>query len=335
MNSTKSLKSLFCRLLVVSIVVTKILSSAPIDSLAYYQSFYNKEVEKFTNLERQAEQLNSKIVNINAHVNTLSARENPNWNEKRKLSRLTAQKAELNNEMIRTFEKLASQKNTLGEVYHNYFEFLSDQINHTLAQYSRVTDSNQRQDLSRDLIKLVEQRSHLLATRRLFFDQNAPPVPDKENLIALVNEFDQNSALRNDVAKILEEKIQQIELLLSAAEAENQLRKRLNQLNLEMSALTGELYSDAMTGHIGDNDRGQTLGPTDGTWNDGTSNSKDASYENWANTANLPITSRPLTDVDYLPIFQTISTTNLSSYIFELDSLRRHYQKQLQEIKKK
>jgi len=39
-----------------------------------------------------------------------------------------------------------------------------------------------------------------------------------------------------------------------------------------------------------------------------------------------------VTAADYLPLFQNIPTNDLSLYISQLDSLRRYYQKQLQEI---
>lgn len=332
----KNLKSTFCYLSIAVLILTKALSSAPIDSLTYYQSFYNREAEKHANLERQAGQLNTKISKINTQINELSNRKNPNWNERRKLSRLTAQKAEINNAMIQTYEKLASQKSTLLELYHSYYNFLTNQIDQILDQYTQITENNQRQNLSRNLIELVEQRTHLLASRRLLFDKEVPPIPEKENLIALVNRYDQNVALRDDVTKILKEKIQQVELLIAAANAENQLRKRLDQLNLEMSALTGEFYSDALSMRSDDQDRSSTTGSLDIYWDNGESYSeKNANYTNWANNANLPASSRPLIDIDYLPIFQKIPTTDLPSYIFELDSLRRYYQRQLQEIKRK
>jgi len=335
MNNQTILKSMFYRLSVI-LLLTEVLTSAPIDSLAYYRSFYNQESEKHANLEQQAEQLDTKISKINNQINKLSSRKNPDWNEKRKLSRLTAQKAELNNEMIRTYKKLALQKSTLTELYHSFYNFLTDQIDQILDQYNQTIKPVLRQNISRNLIELVDQRTQLLTTRRLFFDKDAPSIPDKENLITLVNKYDRDPALRNDVTKILEEKVQQIELLITAANAENQLRKRLDQLNLEMSSLTGEVYRDAMTSQIADRGKSASTSGFDGLWNDVPSYSEeDLGYRNWANNANLPVTTRPLTDADYLPIFQTIPTSDIPAYIIELDSLRRYYQKQLQEIKRK
>jgi hypothetical protein len=138
--------------------------------------------------------------------------------------------------------------------------------------------------------------------------------------VALISKYDFNDAIRRDISHILDLKIRQIDLMIAAANTEKELRQRLNQLNLEMNALSGESYP-YQGGNFSDYEN----------WDHATMSGKSV-YRNRTNNAALPATTQPVTAADYLPLFQNIPTNDLSLYISQLDSLRRYYQKQLQEI---
>jgi len=331
MNRRSTLKTEISGLLLLVMFLTNILRPAPADSLAFYQMQYGQQLEKLSDLEKQYIQLKTNIDGLDAQIIKLNTVKNPNWTEKRKLTRLTARKAGINDEMIRIFTELAAQNETLTATFNRYYAYLSISIDANLDQYGRLNDQNQRQNLSRDLIELVEHRGQILATRSRFPAQGKIPLPEKDDLVALISKYDRSAAIRKDVSHILDDKIRQIDLMIAAANTEKELRKRLNQLNLEMSALTGEAYSNR-GGQVGD--RGtKTANDSYGSWGSNPSSlTNDAEYANYTSNASFSATIQPLTAADYLPLFQKIQTNDLPLYITRLDSLRRYYQKQLLEI---
>ncbi len=320
MNNNFTSRITICGTLILILLLAKNIQSAPIDSLAYYQTQYNQQLTKLRTLEKDYDKLLNDINAIDAQIIKINNASNPNWNDKRKLSRLTARKAEISGKMIPIYTELTNQRTILNITFNRYYDFLSKSIDSTVNQYNTVGDSRQRQSLSRTLFELIDQRGQLLASQRQFSDQNEFPLPEKEDLVALISKYDFNEAIRRDISHILDAKIRQIDLMIAAANTEKELRQRLNQLNLEMNALSGESYP-YQGGNFSDYEN----------WDHATMSGKSV-YRNRTNNAALPATTQPVTAADYLPLFQNIPTNDLSLYISQLDSLRRYYQKQLQEI---
>ncbi|HOO14059.1 MAG TPA: hypothetical protein PLC51_09695 [Candidatus Marinimicrobia bacterium] len=320
MNKHFTSRIKICGTLILILLLTKNIQSAPIDSLAYYQAQYKQQLTKLHTLKQDYNQLLNEINAIDAQIIKINNASNLNWNDKRKLSRLTARKAEINGKMIPIYTELINQRTILNITFNRYYDFLSKSIDSTVNQYNTVGDSRQRQSLSRTLFELIDQRGQLLASQRQFSDQKEFPLPEKEDLVALISKYDFNDAIRRDISHILDLKIRQIDLMIAAANTEKELRQRLNQLNLEMNALSGESYP-YQGGNFSDYEN----------WDHATMSGKSV-YRNRTNNAALPATTQPVTAADYLPLFQNIPTNDLSLYISQLDSLRRYYQKQLQEI---
>jgi hypothetical protein len=320
MNKHFTSRIKICGTLILILLLTKNIQSAPIDSLAYYQAQYKQQLTKLHTLKQDYNQLLNEINAIDAQIIKINNASNLNWNDKRKLSRLTARKAEINGKMIPIYTELINQRTILNITFNRYYDFLSKSIDSTVNQYNTVGDSRQRQSLSRTLFELIDQRGQLLASQRQFSDQKEFPLPEKEDLVALISKYDFNDAIRRDISHILDLKIRQIDLMIAAANTEKELRQRLNQLNLEMNALSGESYP-YQGGNFSDYEN----------WDHATMSGKSA-YRNRTDNAALPATTQPVTAADYLPLFQNIPTNDLSLYISQLDSLRRYYQKQLQEI---
>ena len=320
MNKHFTSRIKICGTLILILLLTKNIQSAPIDSLAYYQAQYKQQLTKLHTLKQDYNQLLNEINAIDAQIIKINNASNLNWNDKRKLSRLTARKAEINGKMIPIYTELINQRTILNITFNRYYDFLSKSIDSTVNQYNTVGDSRQRQSLSRTLFELIDQRGQLLASQRQFSDQKEFPLPEKEDLVALISKYDFNDAIRRDISHILDLKIRQIDLMIAAANTEKELRQRLNQLNLEMNALSGESYP-YQGGNFSDYEN----------WDHATMSGKSV-YRNRTNNAALPATTQPVTAADYLPRFQNIPTNDLSLYISQLDSLRRYYQKQLQEI---
>ena len=326
MNNNFTSRITICGTLILILLLAKNIQSAPIDSLTYYQTQYNQQLTKLRTLEKDYDKLLNDINAIDAQIIKINNASNLNWSDKRKLSRLTARKAEINAKMIPIYTELTNQRTILNITFNRYYDFLSKSIDSTINQYSRVGDSHQRQNLSKTLFELIDQRGQLLASQRQFSDQNEFPLPEKEDLVALISKYDFNEAIRRDISHILDAKIRQINLMIAAANTEKELRQRLNQLNLEMNALSGEAYP-----YQGGNfDSKNAFGDYD-NWGPPAMSEK-TTYRNRTNNAALPATTQPVTAADYLPLFQNIPTNDLSLYISQLDSLRRYYQKQLQEI---
>lgn len=331
MNKRSTVKTNVFGLLLLVMLLANSLRSAPVDSLAFYQMKYGQQLEKLSNLEKQNNQLTASVVHLDAQIIKLNTAKNLTWTEKRKLTHLTARKAEINDEIIRIYAELAVQNETLTSTFNRYYTYLSKSIDAALNQYGRLSDQNQRQNLSRNLIELVEHRGQILATRSRFPSQGEFPLPEKDDLVALISKYDRNAAIRKDISNILDDKIRQIDLMIAAANTEKELRKRLNQLNLEMSALTGEAYNYRVS-QAGDRGN-KTATDSYDSWGSATSSiTNEAGYENYTSNGSYPATTQPLTAAEYLPLFQKIQTNDLPIYITRLDSLRRYYQKQLLEI---
>ena len=320
MNNNFTSRITICGTLILILLLAKNIQSAQIDSLTYYQTQYNQQLTKLRTLEKDYDKLLNDINAIDAQIIKINNASNLNWNDKRKLSRLTARKAEINGKMIPIYTELTNQRTILNITFNRYYDFLSKSIDSTVNQYNTVGDSRQRQSLSRTLFELIDQRGQLLASQRQFSDQKEFPLPEKEDLVALISKYDFNDAIRRDISHILDLKIRQIDLMIAAANTEKELRQRLNQLNLEMNALSGESYP-YQGGNFSDYEN----------WDHATMSGKSV-YRNRTNNAALPATTQSVTAADYLPLFQNIPTNDLSLYISQLDSLRRYYQKQLQEI---
>ncbi|HPC35820.1 MAG TPA: hypothetical protein P5268_02825 [Candidatus Marinimicrobia bacterium] len=317
MNKNFTSRIAICVTLALILLLAKNIQSASIDSLAYYQTQYNQQLTKLHTLEKNYNKLLNDINAIDAQIIKINNASNLNWSDERKLSRLTARKAEINGKMISVYTELADQRTTLNITFNRYYDFLSKSIDSTINQYSRMGDSRQRQNLSKTLFELIDRRGQLLASQRQFSDQNEFPLPEKEDLVALIAKYDFNDAIRRDISHILDAKIRQIDLMIAAASTEKELRQRLNQLNLEMNVLAGESYPYQGGDY-------ENWGPS--------ATSGKTTYRDLTSNAALPTTTQPVTTADYLPLFQNIPTNDLSLYISQLDSLRRYYQKQLQEI---
>ncbi len=302
--------------------------AAAIDSLAFYNAQYSRQVERLGKLDKEIKQYKAEIATLDAQIIKLNSNQNPNWIEKRNLTRLTAQKAAINENLIKVYNSQTDVMNSADLTYNQYCSFLSKAIDTALDKYSTLNDPHERQYLSRNLVDLVEKRSQVLATRNQYPGGGNPTLLQKENLISLITKFDQNTAIRQDVSHILNDKIHQIDLMIAAANTEKEFRKRLNQLNLEMGTLTGDAYTYT-GGRI--NDRASKNATDSYNW--GSLPTTNETYDrNLINNAALPATNQPLTATDYLPYFQKIQTSDLPLHITRLDSLRQYYKKQLQEI---
>ncbi len=302
------------------------LNATSTDSLAYYRVQYAQTLSKYHELTLSYSQLEKDIAALDAQILRLGSAENANWNTNRKISRLTARKAEVSSKMTDIRTKLVTQKTSVDLIFNKYYTLISTRIESILQRYDHTADPRQRQNLTRELIELIEQRGQIIASR--------PPTPNEpvlsnkyENVIALLTKYKHSAAIRTDVIRILDDKIRQIDMIITAAIAERDLRQRLNQLNLEMTGFSGEAVNREIA--LQNNDRDQTDGTT---WTEPTYNNGGKDALSQTDNAALPITTQISTTADYLSLFQKIPTNNLPSYIAQMDSLRNYYQKQLQEI---
>ncbi|MFH1212647.1 MAG: hypothetical protein V1681_01035 [Candidatus Neomarinimicrobiota bacterium] len=332
MNNRLLFRDGIIRLLLVGIFCVPTILPGAVDSLAVYQSRYEKQLEKLTALDQSYSQQNSQIATLDVRISELSANRKQSWIEKRKLSRLTAQKAEINDDIVRIFSEISALEIPLNSTFNQYYSRLSFSIDQTLEKYSRTTDVRQRQDLSRILFELVDQRTWLITTRRQFLKNDQNTIPEKENLVALLTKYDRNDQIKKDVINVLNDKISQIDQMIVAARGESQLRKRLNQLTTEMSSLTGDVRAyQATTANRSTGENSDIDGI--GSWtNNPATTFDDPGYRNLSEKAALPVTTQPATAADYLPLFQKIATNELPLHMTRLDSLRQYYLKQLQAI---
>lgn len=305
------------------------------DSTTIYQAEYDKQLARVVVLDNRYREFQIRVDLIDTHLKKLEADRRSDWYTRRKLSKLTAEKAAINDDIILTFDEISRLQSEASHIFNRYYLDLSYHVEQILTQLTLTNDTKQRQNLIQKLLEMVEQRSRLLNTQRRFLPTAEILIPEKENLVALIAHSDQRNLIRKDVINVLNEKIRQVDLMITAARTEDQLRKRLNQFNTEMSALSGEVtsYQTAIPATDESNRNNKSNNIFD--WGSiPTNENRNVDYQNWLGNAAQPSMPTTLTAIDYLPLIQNIPSTELPLYLTQLDSIRKYYQNQLQEVTK-
>ena len=299
----------------------------------YHDDLSNKikEIIQFeenkSGLERERQQLDSEI-------NEIRSSENLGWFSKRKLVKYTERKAEITQKIIGIYDNLLKSQAGAQKIFSRYFTVLSYKIDSTISVLEITTDSTQRMESLLYLLELKTHRDWLMDTQKYYTLHAQNIISDSDRLLSYFKDPVKKKLLQEDLGKIVENKINQIDLVISAAREEELLRKRLSQFSTEMAAISGEtrVYSSHSFESSKSGDRSTELSAF------GENDWGDIDYENYIGLSNneafiqseiTPIYSQ----TGYLFLLQDIRSKDIKSYVAHLDSIRASYIILLDEIK--
>jgi hypothetical protein len=180
------------------------------------------------------------------------------------------------------------------------------------------------------LIRIIEFRNWVIDTKAYYTHINDVTIPSKMSISDFIQSGRTNAGLKSDLVNFLDEKIQQISVMINAAREEEALRTKLDQFAMEMTALGGEIdhqsyQSDVKIASEPEANWGAFYDNTDSPLN-------NRGYNNWVSTTQSlpPVTY--ITEYDYLPVFKDLESSELPQYISTLDSIHTYYINQKQEL---
>ncbi len=283
-----------------------------------------EEVAQLRSIRQQVERLETEHARLDSQINILEARPKRNWLEQRKIAKLTAEKDELNREIISLYSKVEQHKAAAYRFYQSYYPRLSVQLDTLLTRLETNSDSLTIQSDMEKLIRLKNQRNWLVSVQHLFVPSPEQLDMNLEQLIQFKQKLEANPDLRAEIVRVLQRKINNLETMVAAANKEQELRQRLHQFSREMATLGGESQPEA---NFNTRDRTSTAI---------TFPQEDSNYYNWEylKAASPAGVTQDLNPEDYLHLFDDMSTSELDRSFNQLDTLRQNYLRFLQEVQK-
>jgi len=165
-----------------------------------------------------------------------------------------------------------------------------------------------------------------LNSQKYYTLYNQNTILEDDTFLSLFNDPKQKKVIKEDLKRILKNKINQIELMIDTAKEEELLRKRLAQFSNEMTALSGETRAY------------QTNAFEENARNEENIASFTTDFQNYADLSGnkgLLQSETPMANLqtEYLFLLQNITSAGLPTYIAHLDSILTSYLKTLEEVK--
>lgn len=272
----------------------------------------------------------SAIHKIDRKIAELEQTDNPGWLTRRRIVKLTEEKAALNAERLRYFEQLLDQQNQARDLSATLLTEVTQSIDSLIEAINTADSGQQRQDNLATLIKVIEIRNWIITTRPSYTQVENEPIPPKLDIQEFLSLTLTNTGVKTDLLKLLNEKIDELTLMIQSAREEEILRQRLEQFSYEMASIGGEIGEQTLHPRQISSSK-ETDAPTG--WDNYSENRISPDFTNWVLTTQTePLSS--LTAYDYLPIIESLDPAELSDYIFTLDSLRNYYISEKQKILK-
>ncbi len=293
------------------------------------QEYHNKlvhNINEIIKLEKEYSTLEGNLQKLAAKTGKLESQKNLSWFNRRRLVKLTEKKAELNQKVIVIYKKMLNSKSSANQIFNKYFTVLNIEIDSTISELETTIDSTERKNSLLYLLHLKERRDWLLNSQKYYTLYTQNTIPEDDTFLSLFNNPKQKKVVKEDLKRILKNKINQIELMIDAAKEEELLRKRLAQFSSEMTALSGETRAY------------QTNAFEERARSDGNIASFTTDFQNYADLSGnkgLLQSETPMTNLqnEYLFLLQNIPSTGLPAYIAHLDSIRTSYLRTLEEVK--
>jgi hypothetical protein len=295
-----------------------------------YRSDLSATVNKIIQLNKQIEKLDTKIMDIDHEISVLDNRKNPSWLDRRKMVKLTEEKAAINTDNLNYYRQLLELQNSARATSSTLFALITNDMDSLVTEINSDLPADQRKTDLDYLIRIIEIRNWVIDTKAYYTHVDDVAIPSKMNISNFIQPDRTNARLKSDLINFLDEKIQQISVMIDAAREEEALRTKLDQFALEMTALGGEIdhqsyQSDVKIASGSEVDWGTFSDNTDSPLN-------NRGYNNWVSTTqSLPLVTY-ITEYDYLPVIKDLESSELPEYISTLDSIRAYYINQKQEL---
>ena len=295
-----------------------------------YRSDLSATVNKIIQLNKQIEKLDAKITDIDGKINFLDNQKNPSWLNRRKVVKLTEEKAAINTDRLNYYRQVLELQNSAGATSSALFALITNDMDSLVTELNSDLPVDQRKAGLDYLISIIETRNWVIDTKAYYTHVDDVAIPSKMNISDFIQPGRTNVRLKSDLVNFLDEKIQRISVMIDASREEEALRTKLDQFALEMTALGGEIdhqsyQSGIKTASEPEVNLGVSFDNTDSPLN-------NRGYNNWVfTTQSLPLVT-PITEYDYLPVIKDLESSELPEYISTLDSIRSYYINQKQEL---
>ncbi len=292
------------------------------DSIETYQTNLTAVIQKIIQTDQKIRELDNKIVKIDQDISQVENRSDLSWLARRKIVKLTEAKVTLNSERLTQYEQLLEYRNTAYQKSNTLFEKISGQIDSLLTEINLDNSFQKRKSNLDHLLHIIELRNWVIETKPLYSQRDNQAVPIKMNIQDYLDKQYINSQIKQDLISLMDEKIQQLTLMIETVREEENLRSKLEQFSIEMSSLGGEFSQPALTRNTDGMKDAET---TFNGWDVGTGEEPDnRGYNNWVSTTQTPLYSS-MSGYDYLPIIKDLESAELPEYLFTLDSIRTYY----------
>jgi len=303
------------------------------DSLKIYQDRFDQYFQNMQSLEQEHKKLTGLIKELDVQIQQIESLSSPSWLAKRKLARLTAQKARNSKQLLSLFDHLVVVKRDTDQAFHQFYTYLSHTVDKGIKTLNYEKNPASRRQALQELLETLETRERLLTSWSAFTGIPDDILPARENLVAVVKNSSLNNSVKDDVLNLLHEKITQIDQLMRVAQTESQLRRRLMRFSTEIATLTGDVNLQTTGGTI--TNAGKS--PATDVWSNFTNRTPEAlntvAYKNFNNILPGSQTKPQYAELDYIALIQKIPTDDLPRYVAELEKIRRYYIAQEEQLK--
>jgi len=295
-----------------------------------YRSDLSATVNKIIQLNKQIEKLDAKIADIDHEISVLDNRKKPSWLDRRKVVKLTEEKAAINTDMLNYYQQLLKLQNSARATSSTLFALITNDMDSLVTELNSDLPVDQQKAGLDYLIRIIEIRNWVIDTKAYYTHVDDVTIPSKMNISDFIQSGRTNVRLKSDLVNFLNEKIQRISVMIDAAREEEALRTKLDQFALEMTALGGEIDHQSYQSNV------KIASESEVNWGvsfDNTdSPSNNRGYNNWVSTTQSHPLATYITEYDYLPVIKDLESSEFPEYISTLDSIRTYYINQKQEL---
>lgn len=314
-------------IIAVSLIISTTLAN---DHLEREQAQLNEILSQIVQAKAEIAQFDAKLAEINRKITALESQNELNWMKRRRIVKLTEEKAALNAKRLIYYQQLLDNQNTARRISTELLDTIATIIDSTLLYINSGIATDERKGSLNYLMNVIEIRNRIIDSRSVYTQIENDVYPEKLNIQDYLQTAQSNPQIRNDLLNLMDEKISRITLMIETAKEEEMLQNRLEQFTLEMSSVIGEIDKEDINSFRTNKSADS---PTEWTYTGPTDNDVNLDFNNWVSNTQPEILSS-LSRFDYLPLIKSMEPTELPYYIFTLDSLRNYYIAEKQKLLK-
>ncbi len=285
-----------------------------------------KNISELTSLMKDKKSLSNEINILDNEIALLKSSKKLNWFDNRKLAKLTAKKDLENDKILELYNSIIRMKNECYQTYKIYFPRLKQDINDNFEQLEKEFDSTERNQILNKIIEQKRRRDFIVSTQKYYIQIDNETDIIQQDITDIRNNLDEKFI--DEMKNIIKDKIYQFDLIINAAKKEKQLKKKLEDFNLEISSISEpESYQNEKS--------------TNESGSYSLAAEKDYNFDNY--TENVARSSNIMNkEIDfihyednYLFLFDKKSIDSIDSYVSHIDSIKNYYKKMLENLEQK